>query len=248
MIITRTPYRISFVGGGSDLAASFNVSPHAAFDDCLDCFSVCLVATRDFAHAHTLFVLLAHIAYVLLGETRSAIQLATHHLIGVLARVVTITARSLLRKHPRPMLITMGQSFRVTMYYVVSLCGHIPHVVRVCAEKQVFGVAAGRVVAAVQYPEIIGDGSVGKFVGNAVRQTRGSFVGHLAITMAAKAQLPRPTVVIARYADVRPETLRECFGKSILGHVGTSFLSVGHAHGCLQQRVGFLMPNYSTQR
>jgi len=33
----------------------------------------------------------------------------------------------------------------------------------------------------------------------------------------------------------------------IMGHVGTSFLSVGHATGGFQPRRGFLLPNYTTK-
>lgn len=243
MILTKTPLRVSFVGGGSDRRL-LDMLPVSALHNRLNAFACRVIPPCKLSYAYTLFILLAHIADVLFRKAGFVACFTAPHLFRVQSGVVLIAALQSFGFGTRHVAISARLAIGTYLCGVTSLLMHVLHVVFCGSEKQMTRVAAGAIVAAVKHKQVIRNSAVGQFIGDAVRKQSQALMAYLSIPMTTCAQFPGPTIIDARYLNTIPEALRRKSNGGILGHVGSSFPAIGHATGVTAPR-GFVMPNYT---
>lgn len=124
----------------------------------------------------------------------------------------------------------------------------IYHVVCVRAKKEVRGIAAGRVVAAMKHSHSLRNVAMRYFISGAVSTNiRAVLARHLysAVTFGFLVALPLPTVIRAKNTNARPQTFRQWLGRLIAklmtGDESDWFaLDMAESLAVLLSQVGFL--------
>lgn len=91
---------------------------------------------------------------------------------------------------------------------VPALCHHIVHIVLMSTQKQMFRIAAWRIVAFVEYPQPIRDGAKVQLPTNAMGKNMGVVLSQVPITPDCIA-VPEPAIVRRAYRDQFPETFSQ---------------------------------------
>lgn len=221
MILTKTPLRISFIGGGSDRPL-VDVSPISTLDNRLNAFASGFVLAGKLAHAYTLLISQAHIANILLSKTRLIVRFAAPYFFRMQAGVVPISTGILFWMEACATTIAARLSSWAYFCGIAVFLMHVLCVVFWGSKKQVAWIAAGAIIAAMEHEQVVRNSAIGQFVGDAVRKQSQALIAHLSVAMTARAEFPRPAVFSASYLNTIPEALRGESSRCILWHVGNS--------------------------